>query len=240
MIASKQLKVVIIIGPPGAGKGTQTMLAAEFFKLSRLEMSKLLEERFQNAKPGETISVHGTSFSLEEQQKRWKGGLLVEAPLVSRIFEEKLRELLEQKESIVFDGFPRNVEQMEYIIPLLEKTIERGNILLFYLDISEEESLKRNSQRRICELMRHPVLSDPQTEHLTICPLDGSKLLRRELDDPEVIKVRLQEFRKQTLPLLAYFEEKGVAVHRINGEQSVAAVFEDITNVLTQAIKNEG
>jgi adenylate kinase len=235
MKASKQLKVVIIMGPPGAGKGTQTMLVAESFRLSRLEMSKLLEERFQNAKPGETVSAHGTSYSLAEQQKRWKEGLLVEAPLVSQIFEEKLKELLEQKKSIVFDGFPRSIEQMEYIMPLLEETIEKRNILLFYLDISEGESLKRNSQRRVCELMRHPVLSDPQTEHLTICPLDGSKLLRRALDDPEVIKIRLQEFRNQTMPLLEYFKERGIAVRHIKAERSVSAIFDDISQQIQGA-----
>lgn len=235
MKASEQLKVVIIMGPPGAGKGTQTMLVAESFRLSRLEMSKLLEERFQNAKPGETVSAHGISYSLAEQQKRWKEGLLVEAPLVSQIFEEKLRELLKQKESIVFDGFPRNVEQMEYVMPLFEETIEKENILLFYLDIDEEESLERNSQRRVCELMRHPVLSDPQTEHLTICPLDGSKLLRRELDDPEVIKIRLQEFKNQTLPLLEYFKGKGIEVRNINAERSVSAIFGDISQQMQRA-----
>ncbi|MBI2124134.1 MAG: nucleoside monophosphate kinase [Candidatus Wildermuthbacteria bacterium] len=236
MIASDNPYLIIFLGAPGSGKGTQTILTAEKFKLLRVEMSKLLEQRFAHAKSGETIIMNGTQYLMADQMKRWQKGFLVEAAVVSKILEQKLKELLERGENIILDGFPRSVEQMEFVMEFLEKEIGKDRMLIFYLDVTEESSLQRNSHRRICELMRHPVLSHPDTEKLTICPLDGSRLISRALDDPEVVKVRLQEFRKQTLPLLDYFEQKGVVIHKINGEQSVADVFGEISGIMSQAL----
>jgi len=234
MIASDNPYLIIFLGAPGSGKGTQTILTAEKFKLLRVEMSKLLERHLANAKPGEKIVANGTDYLIEDQMKRWQEGFLVEAPVVSKILEQELKALLERGESIILDGFPRSVEQMEFVMEFLDKEIGKDRMLIFYLNVGEEASLQRNSHRRICELMRHPVLSHPDTEKLTICPLDGSRLINRALDDPEVIKVRLQEFRKQTLPLLDYFEKEGVVIHRINGEQSIVDVFGEISWIMSQ------
>ncbi|MDP4007539.1 MAG: nucleoside monophosphate kinase [bacterium] len=239
MIASDNPYLIVFLGAPGAGKGTQTILTAEKFKLLRVEMSKLLEQHFAHAKSGEKIVVNGTDYLIADQLKRWHEGFLVEAAVVSKILEQKLKALLEWGEDIILDGFPRSVEQMEFVMDFVEKEIGKDRILIFYLDVSEESSLKRNSHRRICELMRHPVLSHSDTEKLTICPLDGSRLVSRALDDPEVIKVRLQEFRKQTLPLLDYFEKKGINVHRVNGEQSIADVFGEISGIMSLMISQE-
>jgi adenylate kinase len=239
MIASDNPYLIIFLGAPGSGKGTQTILTAEKFKLLRVEMSKLLEQRLAHAKSGETIIVNGTEYLIADQMKRWQEGFLVEAAVVSKILEQKLKELLTWGDDIILDGFPRSVTQMEFVMEFVEKEIGKDRMLIFYLDISEDSSLQRNSHRRICELMRHPVMSHPDTEKLTICPLDGSRLVSRALDDPEIIKVRLQEFRKQTMPLLDYFEKRGVAVHRINGEQSIAEVFGDVSEIMSQVISEE-
>lgn len=237
MTPSKSPQVITILGAPGAGKGTQTMLAADTFRFSRIEAAKILEQRFNTAKPGETVEAHGKTYVLEEQQQRWRDGLLVEAPLVSKMYEEKVKELLENGESVIFDGFPRSVEQMDYLMPYLQDKVGNDRILVIYLEMKEEESVKRNSARRVCQLMRHPVLSLPETEKLSVCPLDGSKLIKRVLDDPEAIKIRLQEFRNQTFPLLEYFKEKEIEVHRINAEQSVAEVFSQVSEVIKKEIK---
>lgn len=239
MIASDKPYLIIFLGAPGAGKGTQTILAAEKFKLLRVEMSKLLEQRFSHAKPGEVIVANGKEYLIEDQMKRWQEGFLVEAAVASKILEQKLKELLAWGDDIILDGFPRSVEQMEFVMDFVEKEIGKDRTLIFYLDVSEESSLQRNSHRRICELMRHPVMSHADTEKLTICPLDGSRLVSRALDDPDVIKVRLQEFRKQTMPLLDYFNQRGVAVHTINGEQSIADVFGEIAGIMSQMIPQE-
>ena len=83
-------------------------------------------------------------------------------------------------------------------------------------------------------MMRHPILSTrKEFLGLNYCPLDGSKLLRRKgLDDPETIKVRLREYKERTYPLMKYFEGQGLRVRRINGEQPVKKVFEDILKAI--------
>ena len=82
--------------------------------------------------------------------------------------------------------------------------------------------------------MRHPILSTKETASLTICPLDGSKLVRREgLDDPENIRTRLQQYAERTFPMLEYFESQGFKVQKVDAGRSVAEVYESIMKAIT-------
>jgi adenylate kinase len=148
---------------------------------------------------------------------------------------EKFKELYKEGKSLLLAGSPRTVYEAENELPVLQELYGKENIHIVLLELSEEQTLYRNSHRRICELMRHPVLYTKETEHLTICPLDGSKLLRREgLDDPETIKVRIKEYQERTFPVIAYFEQSGIEAQRVNADQSVAEVFKDILSALGQ------
>lgn len=230
--------LIIFLGAPGSGKGTQSLLLAEKFDFLRIETSKLLMRRFAKAKQGgDTIEVAGKNYSLKQQQERWDKGLLVEASVVAQTVEEKLDQLLEQEESVILDGFPRTVEQMEYLLPFALKAYGKERFVVLYLDIQEEDTVFRNSNRRVCELARHPTLFNEETKNLTICPVDGSKLITRPLDDAEIIKTRLQAFRDLTLPLLGYFKEQGIQVFEMSGEGSVAEVFSRISQAVTEATK---
>ena len=81
--------------------------------------------------------------------------------------------------------------------------------------------------------MRHSILFNEETKILTICPLDGSALMnRKNLDDPETIKVRLQEYKNRTLPLFEYFQRNGFKVDKMSGEGSVAKVHEEILKLI--------
>ena len=81
--------------------------------------------------------------------------------------------------------------------------------------------------------MRHSILFNKETEKLTLCPLDGSKLVKRkDLDDPETIKVRLEQYNQRTLPLFEYFKSSGLNVTKINGEGSVAKVHGEILKII--------
>ena len=103
------------------------------------------------------------------------------------------------------------------------------------MNLPAEESIFRNSHRRICELMRHPILYTEENKDLTECPLDGSKLLKREgLDDPDTIKVRLEEFKQKTMPLIDYFKQNDFKVNRVDGKGSVAQVFSRNLSALKQ------
>ncbi|MBI2644100.1 MAG: nucleoside monophosphate kinase [Candidatus Wildermuthbacteria bacterium] len=226
----------IFFGAPGAGKGTQTLLIAEQHQLVRIEMSKLLGQKFRNAKEGEYIEIEGKRYVIAEQDERQRKGFLCEAPFVSFLVQKKIQEVYQMGESIVLDGFPRSVEQIEFVFPFLLEKFGKEHIVVLYLDLEEQESIRRNTQRKMCELMRHPILSHPETEGLTICPLDGSRLIKRVDDNVEAMKVRFQEFRNQTLPLIPYLKKNGIPVHTVRAEQSVAEVFLDISKILNDFI----
>ena len=223
-------QVVILMGPPGAGKGTQADLLSEKLNLSYIETAKLLEAKFWNAKVGESMEgIDGKQYDLLAEKNLWATGKLCSPPFVTAVMNEKFRELHKEGKNLLLAGSPRTVYEAEKELPVLEELYGKENIHIILLELSEEQTLYRNSHRRICELMRHPVLYTKETEHLTICPLDGSKLLKREgLDDPETIKIRIKEYQERTLPVISYFEQSGFEVQRINADQSVADVFYDI------------
>jgi adenylate kinase len=226
--------VIILLGPPGSGKGTQAELLAEKLNLEYLETAKIGEERIKRAKKGEYILVDGKKFYFDEQRKLWETGKLWDPPFVTHLMIEKIKEVSKKERGIVFAGSPRTLYEGERIIPLLKKLYGPKNIKIILLDISAKETIFRNSNRRICQLMRHPILSTKKEFlKLKYCPLDGSKLMKRKgLDEPETIKVRLKEYKERTFPLIELFKKQGLKVKKINGEQSVADVFKDILKAI--------
>ncbi len=222
----KQKRILILIGPPGAGKGTQGTLLAEKLNLYYFETSKILELSFQEHTEGEFVEIDDKRYYFSQEFDNWKKGILCSPPFVSYLVQEKIRDLYEKDISLLLSGSPRTVFEGEQIIPLLEELYGKENIKIILLDIPPEQTVFRNSNRRLCELMRHPILFNDQTKDLKTCPLDGSLLVKRVgLDDPETIKTRLKEYKERTVPLLAYFEKIGLTVQRVDGVGPVDEVF---------------
>lgn len=235
MTPSKNKKLVIIVmGPPGSGKGTQATLLAENLNLYHIETSKILEERFSQAKKGDFVEIEGKKYFFLNEKKLWQTGILCSPPFVTYLVKEKIKELFKEGKNLVLSGSPRTLYEGKEIIPLLKKLYGKKNIKIFSLEISPKETIKRNSQRRICQLMRHPILATKKEFlNLKYCPLDGSKLLKRKgLDDPETIKVRIKEYKERTFPLLDYFKKEGLKVIKINGSPPPAEVFKNILKSL--------
>jgi adenylate kinase len=225
-------KVIILMGPPGAGKGIQAELLAEKLNLFHLETSKILEERFREKTKGE-ILIEGEKYSFSKEKKIWEEGKLCSPPFVTYLIIEKIKELKKVGKNLVLSGSPRTLYEAERVIPVLEKLYGKKNIRCFFLEISPEETIFRNSHRRICELMRHPILYLKENEKLKRCPLDGSKLIKRgKLDKPETIKVRLKEYKERTLPVIDYFKKRKIKVDKINGSPPPAIVFKEILKKL--------
>jgi len=225
--------VIIIIGPPGSGKGTQAELLAEKFNLHYIETAKAGEERIKKAKKGEYIKVEGKKYYFEKQKKLWLTGKLWDPPFITCLMQDKIRGLFKSGKNLVLAGTPRTLYEGKKIIPLLKKMYGIKNIKIILIEITAEESIWRNSHRRICELLRHPILYAKETQNLKFCPFDGSKLVKRKrLDDPKTIKIRLQGYQERTLPLIDYFKKEKLLVKKINGSPPPAIVFENILKVL--------
>lgn len=220
------MRVIILLGPPGSGKGTQAELISEKLNLYYIETSKIIEVNVMKAKAGDFVKIKGKKYSLLSEKNLWQTGKLCTPEVVSFWMKNKIKELSKEERGLVFAGSPRTLYEGKEIIPLLKKLYGSKNIKVILIQISPEETIFRNSNRRICELMRHPILYSKETEKLKKCPLDGSKLRKRKgLDDPEVIKVRLKEYQERTFPLIEYFEKQGLEVKKINGSPPPADVF---------------
>lgn len=226
-------RVIILFGPPGAGKGTQSELLSDKIGLYLFETSGIIEKKISEAEEGSFIEVDGEKYYFDKERELWKAGKLWDPPFVVYFVKEKIKELSAGRKNIIFSGSPRTIYEVERVMPVLEDLYGKENIKIILIEIKPEETIFRNSHRKICELMRHPILFNDETKNLTICPLDGSKLVIREgLDDPESIKVRLKEYTERTLPMVEYFEKNNFKVHRINGEQSVVNVHKDILDAV--------
>ena len=221
--------VIIIIGPPGSGKGTQATLLADKLNLYYFETSKIIEERVMNAKKGEYVLVEGKKYYLLDEKRIWETGGLCSPPLVTFWVMEKIKELAERGEGIVFAGSPRTLYEAKKIMPLLNKLYGKKNIKIILFTLSPKTSIWRNSHRRICELLRHPILYNEETKKLTKCPLDGSKLISRgKLDNPETIKRRIKEYKERTLPIIDYFKRQKYQVTKISAAPPPAVIFKKI------------
>jgi adenylate kinase len=226
-------KVVIIMGAPGSGKGTQSELVSDRLSLYYLETSKVIESNIMKIKGNETVVISGKKYSLKQEKTNWETGILNSPLMVSFWMKEKIKRLADEGESLILAGSPRTMPEAEELTPFLKKLYGTKNIKVVLLDISAKESIFRNSHRKICELMRHPVLYSQETDKLKSCPLDGSKLLKRKgLDDPKTIIVRLKQYKDRTLPVISYLKKQGISVKKINGSPAPAIVFKNILKAL--------
>ena len=217
-------KVIFLIGPPGSGKGTQADLLAKELGLYHLETSKIIEERFKNADPEDKEIAH--------QKEHWIAGELFHPEVIIKWVSEAVDELKNQVEGFIFSGSPRWVEEARHESEYLEKIYGKESIVAVEIKLNEEESINRNSHRRICVKSRHPIPNFSEFENIKVCPEDGSEIITRELDKPEIIKERYQVYLKETMPVIDYFRQNGYKVLEINGEQPIEKVFEDIKGQL--------
>ncbi|PIQ91856.1 MAG: hypothetical protein COV69_04535 [Parcubacteria group bacterium CG11_big_fil_rev_8_21_14_0_20_39_14] len=222
--------VVILIGPPGSGKGTQAGLLADKLNLYYFETSKIIEHNVMSAGKNDYVTLDRKKYFLSHEREFWRTGVLCTPAVVSWWVQNKFKELDGEGKNLVIAGSPRTLDEGREVMPLLKRLYGKENIKIVEITLSAEQTIWRNQRRRICELMRHPILSTrKEFLRLTHCPLDGSKLIKRKgLDSPESIRVRLKEYKERTFPLIQYFKKEGFGVGKVNGEQSVEKVFKDI------------
>jgi len=143
------------------------------------------------------------------------------------LMEEIIR-IIVDKDGLVLSASPRTKFEVEKEMPEFDKIFGRENIKIFYIKLSEEESIKRNSSRRVCKANGHQFPSFPEYKDLIICPQDDSELIVRDDDKPEIIKNRYRVYSEETKPVLDFFKKNNYPVIKINGEQAIEKVFADI------------
>jgi len=225
-------QIIMLFGPPGSGKGTQANLLAEKTGYYHFETSKIIERCFKQENPEKVYKIEGKEYKVKDEIEKWETGLLVDPPFVFQLLKERVKELASEGESIIFSGSPRTIYEAEKELPLFKKLYGK-NIQLILLEVNPETTIQRNSHRKICSLMRHNILFSPETENLKKCPIDGSDLASRfGLDDVETIKKRLEVFQAETYPVVAIVEKEGISVTKINGEQTISEVYNEIQKVV--------
>jgi len=229
---SKNKRAIIVLGPPGSGKGTQAELLAEKFNLFHLETSEIIERKLVGIQEDDSVVVKGEKYFLIEEKRKRESGKLMSGPLIGFWMTEKIKELAKEEKGITTSGSPRTLDEAKDIIPALKKLYGVKNIKIIWLNLDAKDVIWRNSHRKTCELMRHPILYTKETEKLTKCPFDGSWLLTRKDDTPEAIKVRLERYKDETLPVIYYLKKEGLRIKNIDGFPQPAVVFKNILKAL--------
>lgn len=188
---------MIFLGPPGAGKGTQAVKLAAKYGIAHISTGDMLREHVKS------------ETDLGKQAKSYMdSGRLVPDELIIEMVKKRLRED-DAKKGFILDGFPRTVKQAEALDELLESEGIKLDAVVF-LDVDEETLVRRLSGRRIClncNAIYNVYNADyPEDGHCRNC---GAKLIQRDDDRPEVVRQRLDVYRKDTAPLLAYYKGRG-------------------------------
>lgn len=213
------MKFVVLMGGPGAGKGTQAKQLQEALGLPQISTGDLFRENLRN----------DTELGKLARTYIDKGELVPDDVTIAIVKERLSRE--DCADGALLDGFPRTIAQADALENLLAEMGKRVHIVP-YIHVSPEVLLKRLSGRwtcRTCGRVYHVLFNPPQKEG--ICDLDGGELYQRDDDTEETQKRRIEVYFEQTAPLLAYYRDKGLLVE-INGEQTIEQVQKDLIQAI--------
>lgn len=210
---------IIMLGAPGAGKGTQAKMIAEKYGLPHISTGDIFRANIKN----------GTELGKEAKEYMDKG-LLVPDELTVRLLLDRVAKD-DCKNGYVLDGFPRTIPQAEVLDEELSKLGEKVDYAV-NVDVPDENIVNRMSGRRAClscGATYHVVSIPPKKEG--ICDVCGSELVLRDDDKPETVQKRLKVYHEQTQPLIDFYEKKGV-LRSVDGTLPMEEVFTAITEIL--------
>jgi adenylate kinase len=212
---------LILFGPPGAGKGTQGELLARRFRLKRLSTGDMLRD-----------ALHaGTPLGLEAK-KFMNAGELVPDDVILGMVGEALQQD-GARSGVLFDGFPRTIAQAVRLDALL-RDLGRPLGTVLVLDVDDETLVKRLSGRYSCPrcgAVYNQYFNPPSAAG--VCGECGGALIQRADDAPETVRRRLEVYRAQTKPLIAFYEASPTPVQFVDGDREVGDVQEDLVKILT-------
>jgi len=210
---------LILLGPPGAGKGTQAQLIVDRYHIPQISTGDILRAAVKEGTP------------LGKQAKAFMDqGQLVPDEVIIGIMNERLRGP-DCDSGFILDGFPRTIAQAEAlqtILPKIGKSIDH----VINIDVDSEELVRRLTGRRTCQncgAMFHILFHMPKQEGM--CDRCGGTLYQRDDDKEETIRTRLKEYQRQTAPLIEYYQVKNL-LRSIRGVGSQGQIFESIAHQL--------
>ena len=212
---------IIILGPQGSGKGTQAEMLAKKYNLEHIDMGKFLRE----------VAKQNTPLGKEVYQIQNVTKTLVPSRILKEVLRLKLNSL-PREQGVIFEGVPRKIDQQKY---LEEELIESGRKInaVVFINIPEEESIKRISKRWTCRkghplIMGKDVYSDKDK-----CPIDASAIFQRIDDLSEGVRKRLQVYEEETMPVIENYRQRKLLIE-VDGRPSI----EEVRNsILTQIEK---
>ena len=211
---------IVMLGAPGAGKGTQAIKIAD-----KYDIPHITGDIFRaNIKGGTELGQKAKSYID-------KGELVPDEVTIGMLLDRIAQD--DCKNGYVLDGFPRTIPQAESLTEALKSQGDRIDFAL-NIDVPDEAIIKRMSGRRACPkcgATYHIVYAAPKTEN--ICDKCGTELIIRSDDKPETVKDRLNVYHQQTEPLIAYYKTAGV-LREVDGTQELPKVFEDVVAILSE------
>lgn len=210
---------IILLGPPGAGKGTQAKLISEKYSIPHISTGDIFRKNISEKTP---LGVKAKSYMDK--------GQLVPDELTIDLVKDRLQQD-DCKNGFLLDGFPRTVAQAEALDEFLHEDSQSINSSLL-IDVPQEYILERMTGRRVCNscgASYHVKFNPSKVEGK--CDVCGSELIQRKDDSEETVRERLDVYSKQTQPLIQYYSDKEV-LSTIDGTREIKEVFENISDIL--------
>jgi adenylate kinase len=210
---------IILMGLPGAGKGTQASEIVKKFPIPHISTGDMFRKAIKEE----------TDLGKEAKSYMDRGELVPDEVTVG-IVKERISED-DAKKGFLLDGFPRTIDQAEALNDIM-KQLDRDIDAVINIEVPEEELMNRLTGRRICPkcgTTYHLVFNPPKEDG--VCDLDGEKLYQREDDNPETVANRLNVNVKQSKPILSFYDEKGV-LKNIDGSKDINKVTEGVISIL--------
>jgi adenylate kinase len=210
---------LILLGAPGAGKGTQAKIIMEKYHIPQISTGEILRQH-----------VHDLTDLGKKAKSIMEKGQLVSDKIVLEMVEHRLSQSDCQR-GFILDGFPRTIPQAEGLDKIVQK-LHIPDLKVIEIYVADKTIIQRLTSRRICSICGKDYnlnLNPPPPDN--ICTRCGGKIIQRDDDKEETILNRLKVYKKQTRPLIEFYQKKG-DFYQVDGEKEIADIFKDIENII--------